>query len=100
MPWAPTCFGYTPAGQLQSENGPWANDTVTYTYVQGLRTALTLSQPTTNWSQSYGFDSMLAHDERDFSGRHVRLYFRRGEPASRPDQANFAAKRREHHKQF
>ncbi|MGB8371200.1 MAG: RHS repeat-associated core domain-containing protein [Verrucomicrobiia bacterium] len=52
-----TAFSYTPAGQLQSENGPWANDTLTYTYVQGLRTALTLSQTTSNWSQSYGYDS-------------------------------------------
>jgi RHS repeat-associated protein len=50
-------FSYTPAGQLQSENGPWANDTLTYTYVQGLRTALTLSQTSGNWSQSYGYDS-------------------------------------------
>ena len=52
-----TAFSYTPAGRLQSENGPWASDTLTYTYVQGLRTALTLSQTTSNWSQSYGFDS-------------------------------------------
>ena len=52
-----TIFGYTPAGQLQSENGPWANDTLTYTYVQGLRTALTLSQTASNWSQTYGYDS-------------------------------------------
>jgi len=52
-----TVFGYTPVGRLQSENGPWASDTVTYTYVQGLRTALTLSQTTSNWSQSYGYDS-------------------------------------------
>ena len=52
-----TAFNYTPAGRLQTENGPWANDTLTYTYVQGLRTALTLSQTTSNWSQSYGYDS-------------------------------------------
>ena len=52
-----TAFSYTPAGRLQSENGPWANDMLTYTYVQGLRTALTLSQTTSNWSQTYGFDS-------------------------------------------
>ena len=51
-----TTFSYTPAGRLQSENGPWANDTLTYTYVQGLRTVLTLSQTTSNWSQSFGYD--------------------------------------------
>jgi len=52
-----TAFSYTPAGQMASENGPWTSDTLTYTYVQGLRTALTLSQTTSNWSQSYGYDS-------------------------------------------
>jgi RHS repeat-associated protein len=52
-----TAFSYTPAGRLLSENGPWANDTVTNTYVQGLRTALTLSQTTSNWSESFGYDS-------------------------------------------
>jgi RHS repeat-associated protein len=52
-----TAFSYTPAGRLQTENGPWANDTLTYTYVQGLRTALTLSQTTSNWSESFGYDS-------------------------------------------
>jgi RHS repeat-associated protein len=52
-----TAFGYTPAGRLQSENGPWTSDTVSYAYVQGLRTNLTLSQTSSNWSQSYGFDS-------------------------------------------
>jgi len=53
-----TAFGYTPAGQLQSENGPWANDTVTYTLQQRLRTAMSLSQPGGSWSQTYGYDSM------------------------------------------
>jgi len=52
-----TAFGYTPAGQLQSESGPWANDSLTYTYAQGLRTALTLAQTTGNWLQTYGFDT-------------------------------------------
>jgi RHS repeat-associated protein len=50
-------FSYTPSGQLQSESGPWTNDTLTSTYAQGLRTALTLSQTTSTWSQSYGYDS-------------------------------------------
>jgi len=50
-----TTFTYTPAGQLASEDGPWANDTVTNTYVQGLRTAMSLnSQPSTlNFGYSY-----------------------------------------------
>jgi len=53
-----TAFGYTPAGQLQSENGPWANDTVSYVYRQMLRTNLTLTQPSGSWVQGYGYDSV------------------------------------------
>ena len=52
-----TAFGYTPAGQLQSENGPWANDSVTYTLVQQLRTAMAITQPGGSWTQTYGYDS-------------------------------------------
>lgn len=52
-----TVFSYTSMGQLQSENGPWTNDTISYTYSQNLRTALSLSQPSGSWSQSYGYDS-------------------------------------------
>jgi RHS repeat-associated protein len=52
-----TTFGYTPIGQLKSENGPWTNDTVAYSYVQDVRIGLTLSQPGGIWSQSYGYDS-------------------------------------------
>jgi RHS repeat-associated protein len=50
-------YTYSQVGQLSSEDGPWANDTVSYTYAQQLRTALSLSQPSGSWSQSYGFDN-------------------------------------------
>ncbi len=43
-------FGYTAAGQLQSENGPWSNDTLTYGYTQGQRTSMTLG------SLGFGYD--------------------------------------------
>jgi YD repeat-containing protein len=52
-----TAFTYTPVGQLASESGPWASDTVTYTYTDRLRTALDLQQPNTvDWVQNYGYD--------------------------------------------
>ena len=51
-------FSYNQVGQILSENGPWANDTVTYTYANRLRTALNLSQTSGSWSQSYGYDSI------------------------------------------
>lgn len=52
-----TTFSYTPVGQLASESGPWASDTVSNAYSQGLRTALNINQPSGSWSQSYGYDS-------------------------------------------
>lgn len=52
-----TKFAYTDAGRLQSENGPWSDDTVSYTYENGLRKTLSLLRPgTTAWAQTYGYD--------------------------------------------
>lgn len=53
-----TTFNYTPAGQLASEIGPWASDTIAYTYSDRLRTAMSLEQPNASaWIQNYGYDS-------------------------------------------
>ena len=46
-------FSYTPGGRLASENGPWANDTVSYGYAQGLRTALAIHTNTV----AYAYDA-------------------------------------------
>ncbi len=52
-----TTFTYTPAGQLASEDGPWASDTVSYSYSDRLRWKLDLQQPNTaDWTQIIGFD--------------------------------------------
>jgi RHS repeat-associated protein len=52
-----TTFTYTPAGQLASESGPWASDTVAYTYTNRLRSGLNLQQPNASaWVQNYGYD--------------------------------------------
>ena len=51
---------YTSAGNLLTEDGPWTSDTVTYAYhstVPGLRTSLTAQQPSSSWSQTYGYDA-------------------------------------------
>ncbi|MHB8521579.1 MAG: RHS repeat-associated core domain-containing protein [Limisphaerales bacterium] len=53
-------YTYSSAGDLASEDGPWPNDTVSYSYhasVPHLRVGLTLQQPSGNWSQVYGYDS-------------------------------------------
>src|SRR5262249_29696418 len=52
-------YTYTAAGQLQSEDGPWANDTVTNAYVNRMRTGLDLAQPSGgDWVASYGYDAI------------------------------------------
>ena len=43
-----TTFTYTPGGQLASESGPWAGDTVAYTYSDRLRAKLDLQQPSSS----------------------------------------------------
>ena len=53
-----TAYGYDDVGQLLSEDGPWNDDTVSYTYNNRLRSTLSLSQPSASaWSQSYGYDA-------------------------------------------
>src|SRR5436853_7903940 len=52
-----TAYSFTSGGLLQSEDGPWASDTVTYTYQNRLRTGLNLQAPNnSDWVQSYGYD--------------------------------------------
>jgi RHS repeat-associated protein len=52
-----TTYGYTAFGAVQSEDGPWDSDTVTYTYANRWRSALSLSQPSAGaWPQTYAYD--------------------------------------------
>jgi len=52
-------FSYDSVGQLLSEDGPWASDTVSYTYNNRLRSSLTVQNPNgPAWSQSYAWDSV------------------------------------------
>jgi RHS repeat-associated protein len=53
-----TKYKWDSVGELSSEDGPWANDTVGYSYANRLRTGLSLTQPNaSSWSQSYGYDT-------------------------------------------
>lgn len=54
-----TRYAYTSTGNLQSEDGPWDNDTVTYSYTPSqLRSSMAISQPNASpWVQTYGYDS-------------------------------------------
>jgi RHS repeat-associated protein len=53
-----TAFAYGASGRLQTEDGPWANDTLTYGYNGAHRAALALGQPQApDWLQTYGYDS-------------------------------------------
>src|SRR6266542_1879897 len=51
-------FTYTAFGALLTEDGPWADDTVTYAYTTNrLRSKLTLGQPNaSDWAQTYAYD--------------------------------------------
>jgi len=51
-----TQFTYTPAGELASEDGPWAHDTITYGYQYRRRTTASLEQTSGTWTQSYWYD--------------------------------------------
>ena len=53
-----TGYTYTRGNLIASEDGPWSNDTVSYTYNNRLRSALTLAQPNaSSWTQTYGYDA-------------------------------------------
>jgi hypothetical protein len=50
-----TAYRYTAFGAVLSEDGPWADDTVSYAYTANrLRQSMSLLQPnSTAWSQTY-----------------------------------------------
>jgi len=53
-----TTYGYDAAGQILSEDGPWADDTVSYTYNNRLRASASVQAPNASpWTQSYGYDA-------------------------------------------
>ncbi|HEY5915235.1 MAG TPA: hypothetical protein VJA21_31970, partial [Verrucomicrobiae bacterium] len=52
-----TAYGYTSGGQLWTEDGPFASDTVTNSYQNRLRLALALQQPTGLWTNGFVYDA-------------------------------------------
>jgi len=60
-----TKYAYTSTGQIQSENGPWTNDTVTYTYTANrMRESMSLLGANgRTWMQNYFYDSGNRLDE-------------------------------------
>src|SRR5690606_7941815 len=55
-----TKFTYTSAGDLLTEDGPWASDTITHGYhasVPRLRTSLSLQQPSGAWTNGFTYDA-------------------------------------------
>jgi len=51
-------YSYDAASQLLSEGGLWADDTVSYTHQNRLRTGLSLLAPNASaWIESYSYDS-------------------------------------------
>jgi RHS repeat-associated protein len=52
-----TLYTYTTGGQLLTEDGPFASDTVTNGYVNRQRVSLGLQQPTGAWTNAFGYDA-------------------------------------------
>jgi len=52
-----TKYTYTPAGQLATEDGPFADDTMTNIYSNRLRVRLSLKQPVGLWTNGFGYDA-------------------------------------------
>ncbi|HEU5122456.1 MAG TPA: hypothetical protein VFW05_00175, partial [Verrucomicrobiae bacterium] len=52
-----TKYTYTIGGQLWTEDGPFANDTVTNIFSSRLRVEMDLQQPTGMWTNQFGYDS-------------------------------------------
>ena len=51
-------FGFRCGGQVLSEDGPWVDDTVSFTYTNQLRTSLTILAPNASpWLQAYAYDA-------------------------------------------
>jgi YD repeat-containing protein len=53
-----TRYTYTPVGQLASEDGPFADDTVTNFYSNRLRKGLSLAQPAGAWTNGFTYDAI------------------------------------------
>ena len=53
-----TVYSYDAVGQLLSEDGPWVDDTVSYTYQNRLRTGLSVLAPNGSaWTVAYAYDA-------------------------------------------
>jgi RHS repeat-associated protein len=52
-----TAYAYNSGGRLWTEDGPFASDTLTNVYSYGLRTSLSLQQPTGFWTNAFGYDA-------------------------------------------
>jgi YD repeat-containing protein len=49
-----TTYGYDAAGQILSEDGRWADDTVSYTYNNRMRARVSVAAPNASaWTQNY-----------------------------------------------
>jgi RHS repeat-associated protein len=53
-----TVYAYDAVGEVLSEDGPWVDDTVSFTYANRLRTGMSVLAPdAAAWTQSYTYDA-------------------------------------------
>ena len=63
-------------GLLYTEDGPFTSDTVTNTYINRLRTTLSLQQPTGAWTNRFGWDAAKRlTNVTSQAGSFTNLYF-------------------------
>ncbi len=55
-------YAYAAGRQLWTEDGPWADDTVTNTYNNRMRKGLSLAQPTNRWFRWMRNEMLYGHN--------------------------------------
>lgn len=68
-------YTYTAAGQLLTEDGPWASDTVTNEYSNRLRTKLSVQPPSGVWTNGFAYDGAKRLTNVSFRGGNIGYTF-------------------------
>jgi len=78
-------YTYYAGGLMNTEDGPWSTDTVTYTYnIARLRTGLTLQQPTGSWTNGVGYDAAKRLTNVTSSGGTFTYAYKAGQASRLP----------------
>ena len=79
-----TKYTYYAGGLLNTEDGPWSSDTVSYTYNNRLRASLSLQQPTGSWTNGYTWDAAQRLSTETSPAGTVTYNYKVGQASSLP----------------